>query len=377
LYLIPGVVGGTETYAAGLLEGFARVARDDEFIVFVNREAANWPLPVAGNIRRVVCPISAQQRVGRYAFEQLQFPRWLARYQVHLVHSLGYVSPVWAPCPAVVTAPDANFVAFGAQMSLQKRLALAFFVRQSVRRASRVITISHFSAAELTAALKVPRDRITVTYLAPRVSLARQRVHPAPAGRPAEPYIIAFGSTTANKNIPRLLEAFHLAREQHGVSHQLVLIGHLPPGLLVHADPAVRVTGYVDEMCLAEWLRGADALVFPSTYEGFGLPVLEAMAAGVPVACSNRAALPEVAGQAALYFDPLAVDDMAATIARLARDPALQAELRQKGYENLKRFSWDQTALATLDVYHAVLAQAGRPAGESPSPVGAEPPQPA
>jgi glycosyltransferase involved in cell wall biosynthesis len=120
----------------------------------------------------------------------------------------------------------------------------------------------------------------------------------------------------------------------------------------------VLFTGYLEEANLAKVLSGADLLVFPSTYEGFGLPVLEAMAAGLPVACSDRASLPEVAAEAAAFFDPDSVEDMAQRIAQVALDPALRNELRQKGYENVKRFSWQLTAQQTLRVYQTVLAQA-------------------
>jgi glycosyltransferase involved in cell wall biosynthesis len=119
-------------------------------------------------------------------------------------------------------------------------------------------------------------------------------------------------------------------------------------------DEAVRFVGYLHEDALQGVLANADTLAFPSLYEGFGLPILEAMAMGVPVVCSDRASLPEVAGEAAVYFNPLSVEDMAQKIGHIASNPALRDELRQKGFENVKRFSWEKTARETLVIYRQV-----------------------
>src|SRR5437870_13548482 len=109
LYLIPGVVGGTETYAAGLLHGLANVDAQDQFVVFVNRESQQWPLPVSPNFTRVICPVSALSRSRRYFFEQVLLPRWLQKHAIDVVHSLGYVSPLFTSCASIVTIHDLNF----------------------------------------------------------------------------------------------------------------------------------------------------------------------------------------------------------------------------------------------------------------------------
>jgi hypothetical protein len=130
LYLIPGVVGGTETYARGLLCGLSRVAADHEFVVFVNREADTWPLP-DGPFTRVVCPVDATSRLARYAFEQFRLPLWAKAYEVDVLHALGYVGPLAAPCALIVTVPDLNTVAFGHQLSRSKRIVLGAFTKWS------------------------------------------------------------------------------------------------------------------------------------------------------------------------------------------------------------------------------------------------------
>jgi glycosyltransferase involved in cell wall biosynthesis len=357
LYLLPGVVGGTETYAAGLLHGLAAVAsRSAEFFVYLNRESTSWTLPTAGNFQRVLCPISARSQAARYLYEQTRLPRLARGHRIDVLHSCGYVSPLWASFPTVVTIHDLNYRAFGAQMPLGRRVALQFFVRQSALRSSRVLTVSEFSRQEIIHAFGLPPDRVVVTPNAPRPRFERAgpasaAEHPDP--RDPRPYILAFSSRSPNKNIPRLIAAFELARQRYDLPHRLVLVGHSPEsgGRPIAASEAVHVAGYLDERPLQSLLAGASLLAFPSLYEGFGLPVVEAMAAGVPVVCSNRASLPEVAGDAASYFDPTSVEDMAAKLGIAARDETLRRKLIERGYRNVRRFSWEESARTALGVY--------------------------
>jgi glycosyltransferase involved in cell wall biosynthesis len=360
LYLLPDVVGGTETYARGLLYGLAQLDTQDKFIVFVNQESANWPLPDASNFSRVVCPVHATNRAWRYFFEQIRLPRLLKEHSVDVVHSLGYVSPILSlTCPSVVTIHDLNYRAFGEQMRLIRRLVLSVVVRQSAFRSQRVITVSEFSRQEIIQAFDIDPKEVISIHEAPRVWNSSNTKHLSierilESYRISLPYILAFSSPSPNKNISRLFQAI----EQADILHQMVLVGRrsaieMPESL----DSSVVFTGYVPDEILQAIMSNAQMLVVPSTYEGFGLPVLEAMALGVPVACSNVASLPEVAGDAAIYFDPLSVDDMARKITKLATNVGLRKELREKGFQNLQRFSWEKTARGTLDVYRSVVRQ--------------------
>lgn len=353
LYLIPGVAGGTETYARGLLEGLAKTGGGREFHVFFNREAANWPLPEEEGFRRVVCPVNASSRAGRYLFEQTRLPGLLAKRMIDVVHSLGYVSPLFSGRKSVVTIHDVNFEEFGDLLPRSKRLALPLFVRASARRANHVLTISEFSRREICRHLGLAPGKVTVTHLAAGARWFRLAERKGRAT--TEPYIVAFSSAGPNKNIGRLIEAYHLARSR-GVRQRLVLVGYLPSALTGRLPDGVSATGYIDPERLMETVAGAEFLVFPSLYEGFGLPVLEAMAAGVPVLCSNRASLPEVAGEAALLFDPSSPGEIADRICEVAADAGLRARMRERGLENAGRFSWERTASETLAVYDRVCS---------------------
>ncbi len=369
LYLLPGIVGGTETYAAGLLQGFAALASGDEFVVFVNREAADWLLPSGPRFKRVVCPVLASSRPRRYAFEQIGLPRLLRQQRIDLVHSLGYVGPVLSPCPSVVTIPDLNYIDQARTFSLHRRLVLRFVSTQAARTADAIVTISDFSKKRLCETLGLPVDKITVTHLAPRPELDVLSAESWPELRQRygirEPYVVAFGGGAVHKNIAALLQAFDSLTDR--MPHSLVLIGHLPPDLRFPTaggrkgpDDRVIAIGYVPGAQIGPLLHHAELFVLPSLYEGFGLPVLEAQQAGVAVVCSTAGSLPEVAGDAAIYFDPLSVADMAVKVILVAQNKALQDHLRELGRRNLARFSWTQAARKTLDVYQEAITASRR-----------------
>ncbi|MCX5838717.1 MAG: glycosyltransferase family 1 protein [Deltaproteobacteria bacterium] len=361
LYLLPGVVGGTETYAAGLLHGLAEIDPRNEYVVFVNSESVNWPLPEAANFTRVVCPVRASRRASRYLFEQLRLPLLLSRYDVDVVHSLGYVGPLLARCPSMVTLHDVNYYALKKTMPFIKRNVLRFFSMQSARRAAHVMTISHFSKGEICRIIKLEPSKITVGHLGAGYGASNF------SGDWAEltsrynirtPYVAAFGGGTLNKNMPRLIRAFVSVKDTF--PHALVLIGHIPPDLDLTAETQevrdrVIVTGYVPGEHILPLLSHAELFVIPSLYEGFGLPMLEAQQASVAVACSKAGSLPEVGGDGALYFDPTSVEQMADAIRHCLSDVRLRSQLISKGRENVSRFSWTQTAKETLSVYQRAV----------------------
>ena len=239
-------------------------------------------------------------------------------------------------------------------------------MEMSVRRADSILTISENSKKQIAAHLHVSPEKIAVTYLAPKV----RKVSPDVSWEDFkirwdldDLYLLALSSLSPSKNIPRLLAALAILNNELPENLKLVLAGHIPckgaslKRLVDSLDLGKRVifTGYLPDEELVLLLQHATVFVFPSLYEGFGIPVLEAMAAGVPVACSNAASLPEVAGEAALLFDPLAVDEIAMTIRRLINEPNLRAELARRGYQNVARFSWKTTAEKTLQVYEILI----------------------
>jgi len=364
LYLIPDVVGGTETYAAGLLSGLSQIDQENDFFLFVNQSAADWPIPENKNFIRVICPVKGLLRYQRYFFEQCRLPELLSQYKIDLVHSLAYVGPLRSPCPSVITIHDLNFIDLAQTIGVSRRFVLRFFSTQTAKRANHVLTISNFSKERLCKKLKIPKQKITVILLS-----ADNKIDVNPSIQADEllrhygikkPYILAFGSSTLHKNISPLIQAFALLKDS--LPHNLVLVGHLPPDVnlsVLFSDPDMNgrliATGYVPNNHVGPLLSGADLFVFPSLYEGFGLPLLEAQKADVAVACSSAGSLPEIAGKSAVFFDPSSVSAMAQTIYRCLSDDNLRTELRRLGRENLSRFSWRKTAAETLAVYKRIL----------------------
>lgn len=360
LYLIPGLAGGTHTYAVSLIRALAEIDRSNEYYIFLNMESTALGLDLPANFHEIICGVRGRSRLLRYAWEQIILPIQLRARGIHVVHSLGYVGPLASPCPAVVTIPDLNFIALRENMPFARRIGLRFFSTQSGARSSRVITISEFSKAELTRRLQLEPAKISVIHLGSRGAGAGKRKTSWRQLKSEygirQPYIAAFGGRARHKNTSRLIEAFASLRDDF--PHQLVIIGHLSAGAeLEKTRNELRLagrlvtTGFVPEQDVMPLLGHADLFVMPSLYEGFGLPVLEAQQAGVPVVCSSAASLPEVGGEGALYFDPASGEDMAGALRRSLGDAGLRARLARAGRKNLRRFSWAATARQTLGVY--------------------------
>ena len=362
LYLIPGVVGGTETYARSLIHSIAALDGENEYVVFLNKLAAEIDITPGPNFRRVVCPFVPLRRIVRYGWEQGILPFQLGREKIDIVHSLGYVAPLAARSRQIVSVHDLNFLSHDVWGTAQSRRILRFFVERSIRRADHVITMSEFARSGLIYQLGMPPEKVSVTHEAAAWHLensdpAARSVYD-PAG--GMPYIVAFSALSMHKNIARLVRAFE--QIQDVVPHSLVVVGNLPDNpeyrrrLEAKAGRRIHFTGYLTNADMAAALNGASLFAFPSLYEGFGLPVVEAQQAGIPVTCSAVAALPEVAGAGAHYFDPRSIESIAAALRKCLLDADLREALVRKGYENARRFSWEKTARETLAIYEATGA---------------------
>ena len=320
----------------------------------------------------VFLPVPAGPLVGRldnvFTWTHLRLPLRLLRGSDDLLHCPFYTLPVFCPCPSVVTIHDITFDLHPEWFTTRGRVAFGGFASASARKARRVLTVSECSRRDIIAAYGVPEERVIAVPLAadpefrPVEDPATLR-HVRRKYDLGETYLLHVGSITPRRNIPRLLEAFSRVRSR-APGLMLALAGRLeepsPPlapeiasrGL----EGAVKVAGYVDAADLPALYTAATAVVYPSLYEGFGLPVLEAMACGAPVLASNASCLPEIAGDAALLVDPQDVEAMAAGIWSLLADAPLRARLAEKGRARAAAFSWQRTARETLEVYREALA---------------------
>ena len=296
--------------------------------------------------------------------EQWRVPNALHLLQPAVYHSPYYVMPYWPGVPSVVTLYDVIPLIHPEDYSPLARLAFAVGGRLAARAARRVITISQASARDLRQRLGLPAARLSAIPLAadpvfvPQTDEAVARVR-ARYGLPAA-YVFYLGSNKPHKNLPRLVRAY--SRLAGGARQApLVIAGHWDDrypqarnaAAEAQCEERVAFIGPVAQADLPALYGGATLSVFPSLYEGFGLPPLEAMACGTPVACSNAASLSEVVGDAALSFDPLDEQAITAALARGLEDAELRADLRQRGLQRARQFTWKRTAEQTLEVYRA------------------------
>ena len=276
-----------------------------------------------------------------------------------IVHATNHaaVPPVRAGQRLVVTVHDLAFERFPELFPRSWRWLYRAGLRAAVTRADAILVPSQSTADDLMASTSIPASRVHVTPLAP--SLATSVGPPAPTlarlGITA-PYVLSVGTVEPRKNLVRLVRAYRQVAPD--VAHALVLTGapgwrneELEAELARPGPGTVLRTGPVSGEDLDALYRGADLFAYPSLYEGFGLPVVEAMARGVPTMASNVSSLPQVAGDAALLVDPTDVSEIAEGLARLLTEPSLAEDLRQRGLQRAATFTWAATARATLDVY--------------------------
>jgi glycosyltransferase involved in cell wall biosynthesis len=300
--------------------------------------------------------------------EQFELPRILSRHKVDLLHSPHFLLPLVRPCPAVATIHDVIYMACPEDLpSLAGRLYYRAMMTACSRMATRLITDSNHSKDEIVRYLKADVAKIEVIY--PAVDpFFQSGADPAEVASVRSrfgidrDYILYVGIYKPRKNHARLLKAFQLLLKT-GARSRLVIAGPMGEGKPILQRLATELgiaehvvfTGFVNDADLRALYSGARVCVCPSLYEGFGFTVLEAMACGTPVVCSSATSLPEVAGKAALYFNPYKPEEMAVQLGRAFFSDSMRSALIADGGRNLLRFNWTETARQTLTVYHQAL----------------------
>ncbi|MBF6568424.1 MAG: glycosyltransferase family 4 protein [Candidatus Binataceae bacterium] len=362
-WLVPGY-GGLETYVRGLLSGLDQADDRNQYLLFTNPLNHGTFGHLSNRFSRRLCPLPVTSRVAWRVAEQLLTPRYAAVEKIDLLHSPADMIPLRRTCPVVVTIHDVNFYSLSDRLPVSASRLFELWVQRSARRADAIITVSEFSSFAISSQLDVALSRISVIHNAPAV-----RKLPSPAHWPRlaqrlgieGDHLISFADGSPHKNLASLLKAtVYLKSSWRGL--QLVVIGQRARqarsvrALLdkLNLNSRVIFTGYLREDELNLVMANARLLVYPSLYEGFGLPVVEAMSMGVPVVCSNAAALPEIAGDAAMLFNPLSPVEIARAIERLITNEPLRREFVIAGRKQARRFSWERAAQQTIAVYDRV-----------------------
>ncbi len=355
---------GIGTYVRNLLRHLSRIDQTTEYVVLCR----DWDLQLLNELCPTFRPVP-ESSPGYSVREQITVPRDLRRERADLFHAPHYVLPPLTPCKSVVTIHDCIHLRF--PQYLPSRLGYAY-ARSSLwmatHRSNRIMTVSEASKRDILEYYRVPSDKIAVIY-----NGIDERFSQTPAEEDVvrvreryqldDPFVLYAGNVKPHKNLERLIEAFYMLRRGEFENVKLVIIGDeiSKYAALRHAvhrhklHKHVRFLGFVPHRTLAVLYRIAAVFVFPSLYEGFGLPPLEAMASGTPVITSNVSSLPEVCGDAAFFIDPLQTEAIADAMRRVLTDEALRADLRQRGLERAKHFSWEHSIARVREIYTEVL----------------------
>lgn len=355
---------GIGTYVRNLLRQLARQDGGD-YVIFCHDTDVEAVRDLGPRFRPV------REEAGAYSIrEQLAIPLDVRREAIDLFHAPHYVLPPLTPCRSVVTIHDCIHLRF--PQYLPSRLGYAYARAQmwsATHRAARVITVSEASKRDILRYFRVAESRIDVIYNAiderfwqkpdtDEIDRVRQRY------QLNAPFVLYAGNIKPHKNLERLIEAFHILRQSPAFKDvQLLIIGdeiskYATLRRTVHRHKlhkCVRFFGFVPDRTLAALYRLANVFVFPSLYEGFGLPPLEAMASGTPVVTSNVSSLPEVVGDAAIMIDPYEPTAIADAIERVLTDEALRADLRRRGLARAREFSWERSIARVREIYAEVM----------------------
>lgn len=359
---------GTSRYIHQLLAHMRLLTTSEEqLLVFTGQWRLPPELSPTDHFRVMQTRLPTWRPAVRIAWEQLLQPPAVVLRGLDVLHSLSYVQPVLSTSRSVVTMLDLSFVRMPEAFNPWNRVYLTTMARLSARRCDRIIAISESTRQDIIRFFHVPPSKVEVIYcgvdsqyrpVEDKAAVERFRLA---RGLP-ERFLLYLGTLEPRKNVERLVEAFARVRAERGSSHKLVL-GGARGWLYDHIFSRVHelglgedvvFAGYVPDDELPLWYNAADVFIYPSLYEGFGLPPLEAMACGTPVVTTSVSSLPEVAGAAALMVDPLDVDDLASAIVRVLDDPTLRQRLSTAGPQQAARFRWADAAERTMKVYRKV-----------------------
>jgi glycosyltransferase involved in cell wall biosynthesis len=356
--------GGISTYTLRLLDTLAGLDTSTDYRILRSRKERTWQqLEPGPNFRSVACWTPSHHRLERWTLGVEA-----ARLGLDLLHSPDFIPPALGYRHSVITIHDLNFVHYPQFLTPESLRYYNGQIEWATRRADRILADSHATKADLVSMLGVPSEKVTVVHLATDPvyhPLSLEEAKPIANRHELEPgYILFVGTLEPRKNVPGLLQAYRLLVDARATGAPLVLVGG--KGWLydeiferveaLHLAERVRFLHKVADTDLPALYSAASVLVMPSFYEGFGLPALEAMACGTPAVVSDRASLPEVVGEAGLLVNPDDAGDIAQAVTRVLTDDLLRARMREDGLAQAARFSWERTALETLDVYRSVLA---------------------
>ena len=303
----------------------------------------------------------------RFIWMQCILPYLIYKEKLDIFHFTNYLAPLMCPCPYIITISDMTIFTVPDFHTFRRRILHQSLLSILAKRSKAITTISEYSKQDIIKILKVPPEKITVIYLAPHpifkpIYNADELLRVRKKYLLPDKFILHVGTLEPRKNLVRLIQAFHELKMESETPHKLVLVGnkgwHFQPVFntisKLNLSHEIIITEYVPLNDLPAIYSLADILAYPSLYEGFGLPVAEAMATGTPVVTSNTTSLPEVAGDAAVLIDPASIDSIKEGLKLLLNNENVRMSLMEKGLKRVKEFSWEKAAKETIYLYEKV-----------------------
>ena len=363
---------GVQRAAYNLIKTLIELDRENEYFIFTGKRQVNSPDWQYPNVHVIPSNLREGESIRNHIWEQFTLPFLARKYQIDVLHSPANMAPLFYRGKSVVHIHDLCFVVNPQWYSFSFRTLYNLVIPRLARRATKVITNSNNSRNDLLQFCNLTADKVSMIYWAVD-DMFMHTNQDNPLDDPnwyLRDYILYVGSLEPRKNIKTLVEAYEKLRTDNPkIETKLILIGGESP---LFAEVRLNIKkfkedvvfkGFVDDRVLRDFYRHASLLVYPSLYEGFGLPPLEAMASGVPVVTTMTSSIPEVVGQAALLVNPTDVGQLSDTMAMVLNDEVLRTKLIKAGYEQVRRFNWYRVARNTLAVYYEVKLEGQKGAG--------------
>jgi glycosyltransferase involved in cell wall biosynthesis len=365
---------GAERYTENILKNLAMIDAENNYTLLLNDLNKNFYKIDQKNFNNMLLNVDAQSRIRRIIAEQCYIPFLIKKtLDIDIYFSPCNIAPMFISTPKVTMLFDVHWILFPQLFNRAKMTYLKRAIRSTVKGSQRILTISNNSKKDIVKIFGVQEDKVKVTYLgvdpAFKVEVDKERVEGVLSKYEIEgKFVLSVCQLHKRKNLLRLLLAFSHLKDSNKIRHTLVLAGGPGDGtneieyfLTSTRRKDILVTGCIPDEDIRFLYNAADLFVYPSLYEGFGLPVIEAMACGTPVVTSNVSSLPEVAGDAAILVNPYSVEDIADAIYRVISDKELKEDLTAKGLKRAAEFSWEKAARETLKVFEEVYNETKRP----------------